>query len=60
MTLEKAIIRLDYLRFLNKRKEDSETFKAIQLGIEALKRVKAVRHEPGTVCDFPLPGETEE
>ena len=60
MKLDKGIEALGLLVRQNERYLDNDEIDAIKLGIEALKRVKAIREGP----DIPewelLPGETEE
>ena len=59
MTIDEAIerntnIQVGFLPLPRHRE-----WKAVQLGIEALKRVKNMRTSPCTTADEVLPGETE-
>lgn len=60
MTLEKAIQLLNELGTDAIEQLDPVFQDAIQLGIEAIKRVHAIRALPGTLGWTTLPGETKE
>ena len=60
MKIDKAIeVLTDFLAQVEYTK-DTNTYKAIKLGAEALKRVNLQRTHGGVITDVFLPGETKE
>ena len=60
MTIDEAIELLEYLKQAAEKLKIGRSIDATQLGIEALKRVKAGRPQPPSLAFLPLPGETRE
>ena len=60
MTIDKAIKKLEDLERYAYEPETQKAHEALQLGIEALERIKSMRHDNITDAIFYLPGETED
>jgi len=59
MTIDEAIQQLGFLKIRFREQKIIDKADAIQLGIEALKRIKKRREQPYSQSRAPLPGETE-
>lgn len=59
MNIDEAIQRNTDTRAFLLLRLDSDAAEALQLGIEALKRIKLQRDPGGCITDRVLPGETE-
>ena len=59
MTLDEAIKRLQVVKEGWPLSDSENYYKAVELGIEAFKRLQDIRHTIYSDLQSPLPGETE-